>query len=748
MGMLTYYALSGLINGLTSTAVGLFVYTRNPKDNRNKTFGLFCLSLSVWSHFYFLWRITLDARWALFYARGLMAGAIFIPVFCLHHVLALLNLVEEKKKVLLAGYVASSIFFVSNFTPLFVKDVAPSRFIFKNWPNPGPLFHPYFVIFFAIVFYFMYLLFHAYRVSAGIKKSQAKYILVAYAVAYLGGSTNFPLWYDLAVYPVGNVFVSLSIAIVAYAIVRHRLMDISVVMEKGLIYTVLILLVGTPAYLILLLAQRFYFGAVSAGFSILLLTFMALAAFGFYVAKGKTEDAIARTFFRDRHDRYRTLSQFSKDLVSILDLKHLNDRIVETLARVVGSETVSLYLLDRERRKYLPIAEQGDHLHREGLQIKAGPGAENYGARFLEEDPLPVLLKEGKIIVREELEQKVLNPRIKITPEAEDHDLAGVVGGRHGNHGVPFKEEINQLAMIQAEVALPLILQGNLIGFCGLGRKQNNTMYAQEELDLLAILAQNAAIAVENARLHQYEIKTQKELQRLNRLRALETLAGGYAHEIRNPLVSIQTFFQLLPTRQTDGEFMTAFARQASLDAQRIERLCQEVMDIVRPGPLSLTIEDLNRLIQRTVLFLKMQPILQEIKIEMALAPDLPAMFLDSHKMKHALLNLLRNAVEAMPNGGVLRIMTGPSLKMKEQGPWVYLEVSDTGIGIPQEDLEHIFDPFFTTKHESEGQEATGLGLTVVHQIIDEHRGTFDVKSRIGLGTSFTIHLPVDPRKS
>lgn len=705
--MLTYYAISGLINGLTSSAVGLFVYTRNPRDIRNKTFGLFCLSLSVWSYFYFLWRVTSDAQWALFYARGLMAGAIFIPVFCLHHVLALLNRIEEKKKILLAGYIASSLFFVSNFTPLFVKDVIPSRYIFKNWPNPGPLFHPYLVMFFAVVLYFMFLLFQAYRTSTGVKRIQAMYLLISYAVGYAGGSTNFPLWYNIPLYPKGNILVSSIAFIVAYAIVRHRLMDISIVMEKGLTYTLLMFFVGAPVYLILLSAQWFYFGTVNYGFSVLLLVLMATAAFGLYLAKGKAEEAVGRTFFRDRYDRFKTLSEFSRGLVTILDLKHLGEQIVGTLSRVVGVENVSLFLLDQDRGEYTLAAAQGINFGKtDPLQLS-------------EEDPLTIFLKKkGEAMIREELQQ---GPE-RLPPEIAD-----------------------PLVKIRAEAILPLIHQGRLIGFCSLGSKKDDAMYTQEELDLLMALARNAAVALENARLHQYEMKTEKKLEQLHRTRALEILAEGYAHEIRNPLVSIQTFFQLLPTHQGDSEFMSAFARQATLDTRRIEKLCLEINGFVRHGPLSLMMEDLNGLIRRTVLFFEVLPVRKGIRIEMSLMPTLPTVLLDNQRMKLAFLNLLRNAVEAMPNGGSVRIATH-LLKKEDSQPWVQLEISDTGIGILPEDLEHIFDPFFTTKHESDERETTGLGLTVVRQIIDLHGGAIDVKSEVGVGTTVTIDLPINSK--
>src|SRR3990172_11626795 len=118
--MLDYFAISGLINGLTSTALGLFVYTRDSKDLRYITYSLFCLSVSVWSFFYFFWQISSDEQLALFHSRGLIAASIFIPVIYLNHVLILTRQLKEKRKILLWGYVAASGFLLADFTPLMV----------------------------------------------------------------------------------------------------------------------------------------------------------------------------------------------------------------------------------------------------------------------------------------------------------------------------------------------------------------------------------------------------------------------------------------------------------------------------------------------------------------------------------------------------------------------------------------------------------------------------------------------------
>jgi signal transduction histidine kinase len=133
------------------------------------------------------------------------------------------------------------------------------------------------------------------------------------------------------------------------------------------------------------------------------------------------------------------------------------------------------------------------------------------------------------------------------------------------------------------------------------------------------------------------------------------------------------------------------------------------------------------------------------IKIEKELASDLPRVMLDRQQIKQVFLNLFLNALDAMgEEGGMLRVRTRKLIK-PGGNQWVQIETEDTGHGIQESNLEHIFDPFFTTKHESGEHEGTGLGLTIVHQIIQEHHGDIQVKSTVGTGTAFLVNLPAIP---
>jgi len=219
-------------------------------------------------------------------------------------------------------------------------------------------------------------------------------------------------------------------------------------------------------------------------------------------------------------------------------------------------------------------------------------------------------------------------------------------------------------------------------------------------------------------------------------------MAGGLAHEIRNPLTSIKAFVDLAPERKDDEQFLARFSKVVKEDVFRIERLTQEILDYAKPIEPFLREEDLNDIIESCLYTLRVRPSHELIVIETDLLVDLPKVFADRQQLKQVILNFLFNAVEAMlPDGGILTVRTR-HLKFPGKTDWVQLEIQDVGSGIAPDDIEHIFDPFFTTKHLSQEHEGTGLGLAIAHQIIQEHQGKIEVQSLKGRGTTFLVNLP------
>jgi PAS domain S-box-containing protein len=234
--------------------------------------------------------------------------------------------------------------------------------------------------------------------------------------------------------------------------------------------------------------------------------------------------------------------------------------------------------------------------------------------------------------------------------------------------------------------------------------------------------------------------KRDAQLRRAESLASLTTLAAGVAHEIKNPLGSISIHIQLIQ-KAAKGKKSIATAsieNHLGIVNEEIERLNKIVVDFlfaVRPMDVELREGDPSALVKEVVDFIRYEAEGAGVRVDLSVADNVPRILLDKRYMKQALLNLAKNALAAMPGGGTL------TFGVEADDAEVRISVEDTGTGIPEESLGKIFEPYYTTK-----ESGTGLGLTITFKIIREHQGEINVSSKLGVGSTFTISLPV-PQK-
>jgi PAS domain S-box-containing protein len=235
------------------------------------------------------------------------------------------------------------------------------------------------------------------------------------------------------------------------------------------------------------------------------------------------------------------------------------------------------------------------------------------------------------------------------------------------------------------------------------------------------------------------------QLRRSDRLAALGTMAAGLAHEIKNPLTSLRTFTRLVFRRSEDERFRQTFERVVPRELERVNGIVDRLLELARPGRLSLTPIQLPTLLERVLELYVNEIEAKQIVVLREYTPDLPAIQGDSEHLYRAFLNLVANAVESMGVRGQLTLRTGwaeerqwPSLSSRVPRRGLKLEIEDTGSGISPAATDKIFNPFFTTKDGG-----TGLGLALVHKIIEDHEGSITFRSSPGQGTTFTVLLPV-----
>lgn len=240
----------------------------------------------------------------------------------------------------------------------------------------------------------------------------------------------------------------------------------------------------------------------------------------------------------------------------------------------------------------------------------------------------------------------------------------------------------------------------------------------------------------------------ERDLRRSDRLAALGTLAAGLAHEIKNPLTSLLTFSRHLERRFDDPNFREKFQRVVPRELERINGIVERLLELARPARMNVTLVRLPVLMDRVVELYANQLEARRIEVAREYARDVPPVQADQEGLYRVVVNLVTNAIDAMPEGGRLTLRAGwseggdPPLPSRRRAPErrVKLEVGDTGPGISAAERERIFNPFYTTKAGG-----TGIGLALAHKIVQDHGGTLNFVSGRPHGTAFTVVLPLVP---
>jgi two-component system NtrC family sensor kinase len=237
--------------------------------------------------------------------------------------------------------------------------------------------------------------------------------------------------------------------------------------------------------------------------------------------------------------------------------------------------------------------------------------------------------------------------------------------------------------------------------------------------------------------------KQQKQIMRAERLAAMGQLAAGVAHEINNPLGGISNCLKLISTKinkpnpePKDFQDSIKYLRTSEQELNRCIWIVRNFLSFSKRPNLKPVAANINSVIQELIALIEPQAKVQNILITKKLGLDLPPIKVDAQQLHQALMNVILNSLEAMTHGGELKICTEYDRRDKT----IKIDIIDTGVGIPEENLPRLFEPFFSTKPEGKG---TGLGLPIVYEIIDEHNGSIEVESSLSKGTIFTIKLPI-----
>jgi PAS domain S-box-containing protein len=732
---------------------------------------------------------------------------------------------EERPLEFYQGFIwftFTTLFSVLSLTNLVVKGVVVSgnRFVLV----PGPTF-AFFIMFFVVVMgYAFYRLLKKYHRYTGTNKLQIGYTFLGF---FLGSIfpviTNLvlPFFGRSELAGIGPFFTIIAIALISYAIVRHRLMSIEVVIQRSAVYGIATVLIMALYALAVIISETFLRKIM--GYTSLVITAAAalLIAVLYQPLVKNFQNFADRVFFRGRYDYQKTLRQISHQIASVIKLEELTRLIVSSFIETMRVSEISFLLPEREGEHFRSLALNVPRYKKIEIDVK---------------NPIISWLNITKdILVKDEIEDEISREEA----QKRKRNLEAV------------RDVMDRLGI---SVWVPIISKEELIGIIALGGKLSGDIFTSEDLALLNTLASQTAVALDNARLYDevlsmknyseeilqsmtngvlttdirgrvvtynymaehitgrkfnevigksceeiwggrgtipaavertlkdhpllnfetgissperglvpvafsstvlrdgqgkkmgallsiQDLTEVKELEdkirRADKLTALATMAAGMAHEIKNPLSSMKVFAQLLPLKIDDPEYRKKLGEILPREIDRIDRIVESLLGFARSTAPTFEKMNIEEVLEENLQYFEEKAKNAGVKIQRDYS-HLPEIEVDRGQISQVFSNLILNAIQAMPEGGEIKVSTFPGKMVEDVLQSIKVQVSDTGHGISEEMLKKLFDPFFTTKYGG-----TGLGLTIAHSVVDGHKGFIDVESKVGKGTTFTVTLPV-----
>jgi len=412
------------------------------------------------------------------------------------------------------------------------------------------------------------------------------------------------------------------------------------------------------------------------------------------------------------------LYELSKVIFSTLELDELLKIIVNSTTKILSADESSIMLFDSEKKLYIAASCGLDEEIQRQTRLAIGERIAGFVAR----DKKPLLLIDGL------------------------------------KNDIRFRD-VETRKEIKSSLVIPLAGKTGLLGVLNVNRIIKDEHFTENDLKKANIFIDIAVLSIENAMLFEEVQKKQVQLIQSEKMSSLGIMAGGIAHELNNPLTTIlgnaQLMLDEIPKNNTWYETM----KEIESSAQRCSRIISDLLLFSRQQNYEFQLADIHWVIEQTLLLCSRQIVLEKIDIVKKYAQDLPKIEVSIPHIQQVFLNIILNAWHAMPDGGTLTITTRKSVNGKremvdektKQPSTVYplpstdspdfIEISfnDTGIGIPEENLNKIFDPFFTTS-----KSGTGLGLSVSYDIVNKHNGRILVEEGDdNKGTKFTVQLPI-----
>jgi len=710
---MSFLGITGLVNFITSTILGVALLIKIPDKRLRYTTFLANMGIAVFSLAYLLWQMSPDQQSAGFWFKILVFGIILINTMFLHFVYVFVGIDKRKKLEIIIYYAISAFFILLNFNSMLYTDLEP-RHNLGFWPNPTIFFHVFLAFWWWQGINGYGWLLHSLHSAKGFYREQIKYLALALAIAFIGGASNWPMWYGINFPPYATILISLYVLVSAYAIIKFRLMDIKIVLTRAGIFLFLYtFILGLP----LLLGYKYGYT-----FKIFMLLFV-LATVGpiiYQFLQRKAEDVL----LANQRNYQNMFLQASREFLRERDLEKIIRIIIYGVKYQINVEYAGFFLGEKDSGRY--------RLH----FIK---GENNFPANFSlqKDDTLLKLLKETRrVLTYNEI------------PSA-----------------------IQEKTVTPAQLIVPAFLDEKLLAFIIMGGKFDKSFYTRDDIATFEIIAHQSALAIENCLYFEERERVQERLFQTEKSAFIGGMAEGVAHQINNRL----NHFSLTATEmdmhlkrfetndpgvieENDSlkDLITTLREIKDQLLDNVKRTNGVIKGVLNYANLTRRDDDtseifFDELINAAIDLAQVKHEIEDFPIKLEVVGASNIIYGKMTQLLESIFNILDNAYEAIEEKRLFKLS---EKERKEFKPEIQIKliqdesvsrivIFDNGIGIPEEDQQKVFAPYYTTKSSYKTISGSGIGLYEVSRFVSEnHGGTIWFESTYMQGTTFYIELP------
>ena len=758
---MAFYILITLLTTVSYAGIGLFVFFHNPHKFLCKIFLVFCSMVAFWAFGYFLSLLPEQGySLALTASRGSHAAGAFIPVTFLHFTLAFIGRREQYTKLLRWAYIVSSVMFLASITPLVVSELR-SKMDFKYYPEKGPL-YPIYVglyIFFALG-HAHFNLWKEFMRSKGNNRKRLLYFMFTSFLGFIGGASLFFLIFNIPFPPYASTLIVLYPFAMSYTIIRYHEFDVEVVIKRTLIFAGLLAFV----FAVFLVATVFVREVLNVYFRLSNTWTYVLSIFlivlGYDPIRNLMMNLTDRFLFQKKYDYQKLLKDASKGISRIKSLEHLFGLVTHFITMRMRVSCAAILTRESEGVRF-------------SLEYQRGYGKKYYVYYIETNSPLIQYLINEK----ESIDVEYVNERI----EGEGRNTRKTK--MESDVIYNFKAIKEQMEELNAVFSVPSFLGKELRNILILGPKKSGDVYSGDDANVLYTLAQESAIAIENARLYDEAINKTRELEKINealegaktsltqalsetesankqlqdtqaqliheqKMATLGRLAASVGHEVNNPLtiLSMNVSRAILKYRKNAdlkvGDILDIFQKMEQ-NINRIKAVVNTLTGLLKKSekgkfePLSLKL-----ILEETLPLVQFQTYLDNLagtEVDFNVPGSTPLIRGDLERLQEVFLNLFINAYHAMAGRRNPRIEVKAEV-LDENPDLIAVHFTDNGSGMDDKIRKKIFNYGYTTKPVGKG---SGLGLYMCKYIVELHGGDITVKSQEGVGTTFTLTIPI-----